>query len=83
MMDLREQVVQFRGMLEENGFPVDDFELNVNSDAFKELLAGGSGGLEVRYRKSGIAIDYQYDGTPSWLEKLADDLDKGKFLKPA
>lgn len=82
-MDLRDQVVQFRGMLEENGFDVDDFELNVNSDAFKELLAGGAGELEVRYRQSGVAIDYQYDGTSSWLEKLADDLDKRKFLKPA
>ena len=78
-MDLREQVIQFREMLLQSGMQVDDFELNVNSDAFKELLSGGAGSLEVRYRPSGIAIDYQYDGTASWLETLADDLAKEAF----
>jgi len=78
-MDLREQVIQFRELLQNNGLLIDDFELNVKSDAFKELLAGGEGSLEVNCRKSGVAIDYAYDGTTSWLTKLASDLENGKF----
>ena len=78
-MNLREQVLQFRGLLEDNDLDVDEFELNVNSDAFKELLAGGGASLEVHYLKNGISIEYQYDGTSSWLESLADDLTNGKF----
>ncbi len=78
-MDLRDQVLQFRNLLQENDLDIEDFELNVNSDAFKELLDGGDGSLEVRNRTSKIAIDYLYDGTPSWLENFAADLKRGKF----
>ena len=78
-MDLREQVIKFRALLQEHGLDVNDFELNVNSDAFKELLSGGPGGLEVHDRNSGVSIDYSYDGTPAWLTQLAIDLAAGKF----
>lgn len=81
-MDLRQQVVQFKALLQKNDFAVDDFELNVNSDNFKELLSGGEGGLEVLHRKSSVSIKYDYDGTPSWLEIFADDLSSGKFQCP-
>ena len=81
-MDLREQVVQFKALLQKNDFDIEDFELNVNSDNFKELLSGGEGGLEVHYRKSCVSIEYDYDGTPSWLKILADDLSTGKFQCP-
>ncbi len=81
-MDLREQVIQFRALLQKNDYDVEDFELNVNSDAFKELLDGGDGSLEVLYRKSGVSCEYQYDGTPSWLDVLAADLESGKYQLP-
>lgn len=78
-MDLREQVVRFKALLQEHDLQVDDFALNVNSDAFKGLLDGDEGCLEVRCRKTGMAIDYKYDGTVAWLEILAEDLAVGKF----
>ena len=78
-MDLREQVMQFRTLLQENGLDIDDFELNVNSDAFKKLLDGGEGCLQVRNRAFDIAIDYLYDGTSSWLKAFSADLSDGKF----
>ncbi|PLX98831.1 MAG: hypothetical protein C0623_11300 [Desulfuromonas sp.] len=80
-MDLRQQVVRFRELLDRSGLEIDDFELNVNSDAFRKLLDGGAGSLEVLCRRSGIAINYQYDGTASWLDQLAADLSQGKFRK--
>lgn len=55
------------------------FELNVDSDAFRELLAGGAGKLEVHCRKSNVTVEYTYDGTSSWLENFAADLGKGEF----
>jgi len=78
-MDLREQVLQFRSLLEESGFDIGDFELNVDGDAFRGLMAGGNGHLEVRSRTTGVAITYNYDGTPAWLENLAADLGNGTF----
>ena len=82
-MDLREQVLQFRTLLQENNLDIDDFELNVNSDAFKQLLDGGDGSLEVRHRGNDVGIDYLYDGTPSWLDSFAADLKDGKFGRSA
>lgn len=80
-MDLREQVVQFRSLLQQHGLKVDDFELNVRGDAFRELLDGGDGSLEVRYRTTDVAIAYHYDGTAGWLGQLARDLRDGTFLR--
>lgn len=82
-MDLQEQVIKFRALLQQNDLDVEDFELNVNSDAFKGLLDGGAGSLEVLYRKSGVSCEYQYDGTPSWLDLLSSDLESGKFQSSA
>lgn len=81
-MDLREQVARFRELLEKSGLGVDDFELNVDSDAFKGLLAGGAGSLEVHFRPTGRSISYSYDGTSSWLNQLAADLAANKFRTP-
>jgi len=78
-MDLRDQIGRFRALLQDQDLDVNDFELNVNGDAFKELLAGGQGGLEVHNRISSVTIDYAYDGTPSWLTTFANDLASGKF----
>ena len=78
-MDLRDQVLQFRNLLQEKALDVDDFELNVDGDAFRKLLSGEDARLEVHRRSTGVTIAYQHDGTSAWLEVLAADLEQGGF----
>lgn len=78
-MDLRDQVLQFRNLLQKKTLDIDDFELNVDGDAFRKLLSGGGASLEVHRRSTGVTIVYHHDGTSAWLEALAADLEQGGF----
>lgn len=78
-MDLREQVLYFQEVLTEQGLNVNDFELNIAGEAFRALLAGGNGELEVRYRPSDTTIVYPCDGTAGWIKSLQADLANSKF----
>lgn len=76
---MKEQIQQFKNILEQRGFSIDDFELNVDGETFRLLFAGGEGDLEVCCRESNVKRTYRCDGTSSWLEQFSDDLIQGLF----
>jgi len=78
-MNLQQQIVEFRRLLDDAERSVEDFELNAAGDGFRTLMAGGSAELEVRCRVSGMARSYQADGGPGWLEAFSIDLQSGVF----
>jgi len=78
-MNLQQQIVEFRRLLDAAGRTVDDFELNAAGDGFRALMAGGTAELEVRCRNSDTARSYQADGGPGWLDAFGADLRSGVF----
>lgn len=76
---MQKQIQQFRQILAENGLSVDDFELNVDGETFRALMAGQPADLEVVCRSSQVSRTYRHDGGDAWLEQFARDLQKSLF----
>lgn len=76
---MKEQILQFKQILEEHGLSIDDFELNVDGDTFRSLMAGEPADLAVLCRGSQVTRTYHSDGSPQWLELFAQDLDAAVF----
>ena len=71
---MKEQILQFRQLLDEHGLSVDDFELNVDGETFRLIMAGEPTDLEVHCRTSQVTKTYRCDGSPQWLGLFSKDL---------
>ena len=76
---MKEQIQQFKQMLEQHGYSIDDFELNVDGETFRLLFAGEPVELKVICRSSNVTRNYHCDGSPNWLTKFSEDLDTAAF----
>ena len=71
---MKEQLMQFRQILEEHGLSIDDFEMNVDGETFRLLMAGEPANLEVFCRTTKVTRTYCCDGSPQWLIQFSEDL---------
>jgi hypothetical protein len=82
-MLMKEQILQFRQLLDKHGLSVDDFELNVDGEMFRLIMAGEPADLEVLCRSSQRTKTYRCDGSPQWLELFSKDLAAELFSTPS
>ena len=78
-VEMKEQIIQFRQILDDHGLSIDDFELNVDGETFRLLMAGEPVDLAVLCRSSQVTLTYHCDGSPQWLTLFAEDLAAGSF----
>ena len=76
---MKEQILQFRQILDDHGLSIDDFEMNVDGETFRMLMAGEPVDLEVLCRSSQVTRTYHCDGSPQWLAAFSSDLEKNLF----
>jgi hypothetical protein len=57
-----------------SGLSIDDFELNVDGETFRALMAGEPADLEVLCRTSQVTKTYRCDGSRQWLDLFSSDL---------
>ena len=77
---MKEQLLQFRELLTNNGLTSDDFEMNVDGETFRLLMAGKPAEIKVHCRSSQVTRTYSCDGSPRWLEQFSADLEASLFL---
>lgn len=76
---MKEQILQFRQLLDERSLSIDDFELNVDGETFRSLMAGMPADLVVLCRSSQVTRTYHCDGSSQWLTQFSKDLDAEVF----
>jgi hypothetical protein len=76
---MKQQILHFRQLLEKRGLSIDDFELNVDGETFRALMAGEPTDLDVLCRASQTTRTYRCDGSKLWLDMFAKDLDAKLF----
>ncbi len=76
---MKEHILQFRQLLDDRGLSIDDFEMNVDGETFRLLMAGEPVDLAVLCRSSQVTRTYHCDGSPQWLTLFANDLDTDSF----
>ena len=76
---MKEQILQFKQLLDERSLSIDDFELNVDSETFRLLMAGEPVDLVVLCRSSQVTRTYHCDGSPQWLTMFTKDIDAEVF----
>lgn len=79
---MKEQILKFRQILDDHGLSIDDFELNVDGETFRLLMASEPVDLKVFCRSSKVSRNYHCDGSPQWLVQFAEDLDLEVFSSP-
>jgi len=79
---IREQLQRFRQLLDDQRLSIEDFEMNVDGETFRALMAGEPVEIEVLCRSSQVLRIYQYDGTGAWLDLFAADLQQHVFDAP-
>jgi hypothetical protein len=77
---MKEQILQFRQILDRHNLSIDDFELNVDGETFRLLIAGEPAEVEVLCRSSQTTRAYRCDGTAGWLEAFTKDLEAAIFI---
>jgi hypothetical protein len=76
---MKQQILQFRRLLDSRDLSIDDFELNVDGETFRALMAGEPTDLEVLCRTTQTTRTYRCDGSKLWLDLFAQDLDAHLF----
>ena len=71
---MKEHIQQFRIVIEQHALSIDDFEMNVDGETFRLLMAGEPVDLEVYCRTSQVTRTYHFDGSLSWLEQFSLDI---------
>ena len=76
---MKEQLQQFKQILDQHGFSIDDFEMNVDGETFRLLMAGEPVDLKVYCRSTQVTRTYHCNGSSSWLEQFSSDINEDCF----